>query len=104
MSNTGNICDRDTLESSDKLSQFEAPTAMTDREVFKIVRMHLEAARFKHPKWPKDRVHGAAIVAEEVGELIRAILNHVYDGSSLRACKIEAYHVIVTAIRFLTEL
>jgi len=66
--------------------------------------MELERAEKKHPAWPKDVVHAAAIVNEEAGELIRAALQYQYeDGESKELVK-EAIHTAATCIRFLKNL
>lgn len=50
----------------------------------KSINIHIQAyhqALFKHPEWPDDVVHCAAIVAEEAeeaGELVRAALQGSY--------------------------
>lgn len=36
------------------------------------VSTELKGAQVKHPNWPSDFVHAAAIVSEESGELVRA--------------------------------
>ena len=54
-----------------------------------------------HPHWPVDFVHGAAIVAEEAGELVRAALNSHYHHADPDEMRTEAIHTAATAIRFL---
>ena len=39
----------------------------------------LHRAETKFPRYPRDPVHAAAIVAEELGELQRAILHWTYE-------------------------
>jgi hypothetical protein len=57
----------------------------------------------KHKNWPKDPVHGAAIVAEESGELVRAALNHRYEGGSKWDMYKEAVQTAATCIRFIAN-
>lgn len=66
------------------------------KETSQFIMKELGKARQKHPNWPTDPVYAAAIVAEESGELVQAVLNR----DTVNARK-EAAHVVVTAIRFL---
>lgn len=73
----------------------------TTEEVLYIVLQELINAEEIHPEWPKDDVRAAAIVAEEAGELVKAILDHEEKGTSRFAVTREAVQTAVTAIRFL---
>lgn len=42
----------------------------------------LEAAQAKHPDWPTDWIHRAAIVAEEAGETLQAAIDYEYLGEA----------------------
>ena len=61
----------------------------------------LKRAEQKHPNWPTDTIHAAAIVGEESGELTQAALQYHYEKGSMATCQVEAIQVAVTAIRFL---
>ena len=65
----------------------------------------LERARAKHPHWPTDPIHAAAVIAEELGELQREVLQLTYEdrGSSDRVRE-EALDVVAAALRFLISL
>ena len=39
-----------------------------------------EIAKERHPEWPDDVIHQAAIVSEESGELVRAANMYAMDG------------------------
>jgi hypothetical protein len=65
------------------------------------VSEEVERARAKHPIWPTDILHAAAIVAEESGELMRAAVQHRGEGGTLEACDKEAIQTAATCIRFL---
>jgi hypothetical protein len=53
----------------------------TDERAIQLIIAELEDARSKHPQWPQDVVHQAAIVSEESGELIRAALQFEYEST-----------------------
>lgn len=66
----------------------------------------LERASTKHPLWPTDPIHAAAILAEEVGELQREVLQLSYEpgkGSPDRVRE-EALDTAAAALRFLISL
>ncbi|UJD79840.1 hypothetical protein FS595_09065 [Serratia rubidaea] len=68
------------------------------------VKEELEKAEKKHPAWPTDAVHAAAILGEEAGELIKAAIDYHYHGGSLEDVRIEAAQVGAMAIRVLGGL
>jgi hypothetical protein len=77
---------------------------LDDDDVLEAVRHTIAVARQKHPKWPSDDpIHAAGIVAEEAGELVAAALQARYEGKAAARCRAEAWHVIATAVRFITE-
>lgn len=61
-------------------------------------------AKEKFPWWPDDIIHGASIVAEEAGELVKASLQNFYEKGSLEDVKKEAIQTATMAIRFLQNL
>lgn len=68
-----------------------------------IIEAELRRAKEKHPSWPKDPIHRAAIVNEESGELIRSAIQYVYEGGSFSSMQTEAIQTAATAIRFLID-
>ena len=80
-------------------------STLTKNEVMAIqdIVQELIIAKEKHPKWPKDWVHRAAIVQEEAGELIRAALQHEYEDAMISDMEEEAIQTGAMAIRFLSE-
>lgn len=55
----------------------------------------------KHPEWPDDFIHGAAIVAEESGELVRATLQYQYEDGRYYEMHREAIQTAAMCFRFL---
>ena len=78
-----------------------APTYTTDAEAVAAILAEVARARRKHPAWPADIIHQAAIVAEEAGELVRASLDTVYFYHPTDERAKEAIHTAATAIRLL---
>ena len=70
--------------------------------IVNLIMAEVERATAKHPRWPGDPVHAAAIVSEEAGELVRAA-NRFYDreGGTVEDMEEEAVQVGASAIRFL---
>lgn len=74
-------------------------TVMT--KIFKELR----DAEMKHPGFPEDILHGACILAEEAGEVVKAA-NDLYYGRAVTQVKLrkELAHVGAMSIRFLLRL
>lgn len=74
------------------------------REIIISMLNELERAETKHPIWPTDLIHASAIVAEESGELIRAALQHKFEGGELHPLTVEASQTATMAVRFLKNI
>jgi NTP pyrophosphatase (non-canonical NTP hydrolase) len=74
---------------------------MNEKESLIAIVSELDRAQRKFPTFPIDPVHAAAVVAEESGELVRAVLQYTYECGSLDAVKKEAIHTGAMALRFL---
>ena len=66
---------------------------MKIEEVISLVMTELNRAEEAHPDWPKDDVRAAAVVAEESGELVKAVLDHEEKNTSctqlsLKLCRL----------------
>lgn len=70
-----------------------------NEKLIQLIETELAKARDKHPDWPNDQIHAAAIVAEESGELIRAAVQFEREDGDMEAICKECVHTIVTAIR-----
>ncbi len=79
---------------------------MNSNEAFKAVFHEVQRAQKKFPEWPTDPVHAAAIIAEELGELQKAILEVTYEPhkSNRGDVQEEAIQTAAMAIRFLMSL
>ena len=86
------------------VSESEFKTPLDKVLIFQEIAEEIERAETKHPDWPADIIHAAAIVGEESGELTRAALQYIYEKGTLEAAKKEAIQTAVTAIRFLSHL
>lgn len=75
-----------------------------NNEILISISKELDSAKAKHPHWPEDIIHAAAIVAEESGELIRAALQFKYENKNLFETEKEAIQTAAMAIRFLEGL
>ena len=61
-------------------------------------------AEVKFPNWPTDPVHGAAILGEEAGEVLKAALDFYYGRGPFNDMEKEAIHTAAMAIRFLYSM
>lgn len=67
------------------------------------VLTELIAAKGKHPSWPVDPIHAAAILGEEYGELTKALVECIYEypRSTVGEVRSEAVQVAAMALRWL---
>lgn len=68
-------------------------------DIFAMLQLELENAREKHPEFPEVPAEGMNVILEEVLELVRS----VNDNESLSRQREEAFHVAVTALRFIVN-
>ena len=73
-------------------------------EAINVVAAELGRAREKFPNWSQDPVHAASVVAEECGELQRAVLQACYEGAEREKVRKEAIQTAAMAMRFLMNL
>ena len=76
----------------------DAPDAL----VIKRIMSEVARAREKWPAWPYDNIHAAAIVGEEAGELIQAVVQEKYQPEKQADPYVEAVQTAAMCIRFLT--
>tara|TARA_Y100001951_G_scaffold11424_1_gene7313 strand:- start:210 stop:509 length:300 start_codon:yes stop_codon:yes gene_type:complete len=58
----------------------------------------------KHPKWPTDPIHAAMVIAEEAGEVMKAVNEAVYEDGAFEEVHSEVIQTMVTCIRFLNSI
>ncbi len=68
------------------------------------VMIELDRACLKHPNFPTDKIHQAAIVGEESGELLQAAIKNRYEGGNLLAIEEEAVQTAAMCFRMLIHL
>ncbi|MDB4403248.1 hypothetical protein N9204_00270 [bacterium] len=63
-------------------------------------------AKAKFPKWPTDPIHATAIIAEELGELQKSVIESVYEPykGSRSNIRTEALQTAAMCLRFLESL
>lgn len=74
---------------------------LTQIQVIDEIFAELRRAEAKFPGWPDDVVHGAAIVAEESGELVQASLDLFYNRGNREHVIKEAVQTAAMSLRFL---
>jgi len=81
----------------------DATTELMFTNFYKTVEDELRKAVEKFPSWPDDPVHAAGIIIEESGEVMKAVLEHVYEPhkSSKDDVVTEIHQTIAMCIRFL---
>lgn len=78
--------------------------AITEYAAVDAMLKELERAKAKHPVWPTDIVHQVAIMVEEAGEALRAVLNSAYEGGNIEEVRREVIQTGAMAIRVLINL
>lgn len=71
------------------------------------ISRELRSAIAKFPAWPNDMLHAMAIVGEEYGELLKAVLQFHYEphkGETYEHIRVEAIQTIAMLHRFLNSL
>ena len=66
-----------------------------------LILDELKRAEKLFPNWPLDVVHGAAILAEEAGEVIKASLDAYYGRNDFENLRKEVVQTAAMALRFL---
>ena len=77
-----------------------------NNDILEAIAAEVGRAMRKFPAWPSDPIHAAAVIAEECGELQKAVLEAVYEprkGSRLNV-RIEAIQTAAMCLRFLASL
>ena len=75
-----------------------------EEEVIQMIQAELARAEIKHPSWPSDQIHAAAIVTEECGELMRAAVQYELEKGSIENIEEEAIQTAATCIRLLKDI
>ena len=71
------------------------------------VQQEVSRAKLKFPDWPTDPLHAVAIIAEEFGELQKAVLEHIYElhkGVSNDDIRQEAIQTAAMCHRFIESI
>jgi len=74
---------------------------MTPESAIELIKNELRKAEEKHPLWPVDPIHAAAILAEEAGELVQACIDYTYKDTDGHKAVTEAAQCGAMALRFL---
>lgn len=64
----------------------------------------LDEAEAKHPEFPSDPVHMAAILAEEAGEVVKATNNFYWHRGDIEEVRKELAHAGAMVLRMLLHL
>ncbi|RDE12140.1 MAG: hypothetical protein C4K49_10685 [Candidatus Thorarchaeota archaeon] len=64
----------------------------------------LAAAEKKHPEWPEDKIHAVAIMVEEAGESMQAVLDYTYANGDIEHLKKELAQTGAMCLRVLMHL
>ena len=96
-----------TTENTDtplKADCSSAPCSASD--ILVEIKAELARAMAKFPNWPTDALHAVGVVAEEMGELQKEVLQLAYEPhkSSKEWVRKEALQTAAMAIRFLMSL
>jgi len=78
----------------------------TGSAVFAEIAAEVERATSKFPTWPTDALHAVGVVAEEMGELQKEVIQLTYEPhkSTQETVRKEAVQLAAMSIRFLMSL
>jgi|GEM_PF-1265692 len=77
---------------------------MSEQEAIALMLDELDKARAKHPQWPVDVLHAAAILSEESGEVVKASIDMTYAGGSVEDVRKELAQTGAMCLRMLINL
>jgi len=77
---------------------------MSKNKAVLFLLCELAKAEEKHPAWPKDIIHQAAILSEEAGEVVKEANDIAHHGKSRDEICTEVAQVGAMAIRMLMHL
>jgi NTP pyrophosphatase (non-canonical NTP hydrolase) len=77
---------------------------MHEQKALDLILSELDKARAKHPGWPVDVLHAAAILAEEAGEVVKASIDMTYAGGSIESVRKELAQTGAMCLRMLVNL
>lgn len=89
------------LPSNEILDSFLTNQRQELKYAMMLLASELASAERKHPRWPTDVIHRAAIVVEEAGELQQAALQLTYEGGVGENVNKEAIQTGATCLRFI---
>lgn len=72
--------------------------------IFDEVREELESAKLKHPQFPLDIIHGAAVIVEEAGEIVKASLQWTYEDGKMIEVYQETLQTAAMCFRLLENI
>ena len=87
-----NVHFKDILKLSDNMKM---------EKIFKEIEIAVKKAESKHKVFPDSLIHQAAILAEESGEVVQAVLNHHDHGKDSSLIDVELYQTIAVCVRML---
>lgn len=77
-----------------------------ESDIWDEVADEVKRATAKFPTWPTDALHAVGVVAEEMGELQKEVMQLTYepDKSTEESVRKEAIQLAAMAVRFLMSL
>lgn len=86
--------------------QRQAPADASEADAIAQISNEVARATVKFPTWPDDPLHAAAVLGEESGELVKAVLECMYEPhkASLDDVRKEAVQIGAMAVRFLMSI
>lgn len=102
--------DQETKECLDRNLYYAAPEggfpASSGSAVFAEIVAEVERATAKFPTWPTDALHAVGVVAEEMGELQKEVMQLTYEPhkSTPETVRKEAVQLAAMSLRFLMSL
>lgn len=77
---------------------------LNKESIFDLISVELDNAKIIHPFWPSDKLHQVAIMCEESGETVKAVLDYHFNKGSISDIRKELIQTAAMCVRMIETL